>query len=84
MTVVSTGVTSSPSMWNPFFTAPYNSSSNSVILFTIRGNAISQPVVNAAHNKSKNNSFYYPIYMLMFLLNDDFEIKIPSFRSLSF
>lgn len=32
----------------------------------------------------KDNIIYYPIYMLMFLLNDDFEIKIPDFRSLSF
>jgi len=46
---------------------------------------IKQAFVFTDYNVStKNNIIYYPIYMLMFLLNDDFEIKIPNVRHLSF
>ena len=46
---------------------------------------IKQAFVFTDYNVStKDNIIYYPIYMLMFLLNDDFEITIPNVRHLSF
>ena len=48
-------------------------------------NYIKQSFVFTDYNVQVNdNIIYYPIYMLMFILKDDFEIKIPNFRSLSF
>ncbi|HBD05874.1 MAG TPA: AAA family ATPase [Firmicutes bacterium] len=51
----------------------------------IKNYGLNQAFVFSDHNvETKGNIVYYPVYMTMFLLKDDLEVKLPSPKNLSF